>query len=120
MTFSISLFESTEKDWCPGSITLGKRTEQFHACLTHFDRAQYEQQWMGALRIALIEQRPTALLSSVNIAENSHFLSKCRLGKALFLGGRLCPHTDISACQNAASCTDGRFDGPHCSMRRCS
>jgi hypothetical protein len=81
MTFSISLFESTEKDWCPGSVTLGKRTEQFHACLTHFDRAQYEQQWMGALRIALIEQRPTALLSSVNIAENSHFYPNADLAR---------------------------------------
>jgi hypothetical protein len=26
------------------------------------------------------------------------------------------PHTDVSAYQNAAPCTNGRFDGPHCSI----
>jgi hypothetical protein len=36
---------------------------------------------MGALRIALIEQRPTALLSSVNIAENSHFYPNADLAR---------------------------------------
>ncbi|SLN77973.1 hypothetical protein ROA7023_04618 [Roseisalinus antarcticus] len=29
----------------------------------------------------------------------------------------LCPHTDVSVDKNAAPCTNGRFDGPHRSIR---
>jgi hypothetical protein len=29
----------------------------------------------------------------------------------------LVPHTDVSAYQNVATCANGRFDGPHCSIK---
>ncbi|SHE93812.1 hypothetical protein SAMN05444273_103205 [Litoreibacter ascidiaceicola] len=67
MKFSIQF---SSNNGCNGSITLGEHLETFRSSFGCFSRAQYEQQWINALKIILEERRPTALFVSVEIGDD--------------------------------------------------
>jgi hypothetical protein len=61
MSFSIQFLKAEEDNQnCAGRIFHGN-WESFNSFTGQFSREPYEAQWKEAVRIALIEQRPSAL-----------------------------------------------------------